>query len=131
MERNITASIVDMELREVTCKTRAKKQKFSTTLEYSYEIEGTNVRYDCAFDFKLTTTHIKAKYFYEVSINDIEEEDLEEFILEEEEEVFFPLLSKMSGLIMKFTDEINPFPFVTPVEFWEMKNLDFKEREEL
>lgn len=127
MVRKITASIVDMELKEVTFKRRVKKQDATSIMNYTYEVSGNNVKYECEFEFKLNTLFIKAKYFYEVVLYEIEDDEVEKFILNDEEEVFLPLVSKMSGLIMKITDEVTPFPFVASPEIWQIEKAKREE----
>lgn len=121
MERKITASIVEVELKEVTFKRRKQSKNSSFKMIYTYEIDKNQIKFDCDFDFKLTKLHIKSKYEYEVELHELEEDEIEDFLLEDENEVFYPLFSKMSGLIMKITEEVNRFPFITPTEIWEVE----------
>lgn len=123
MDRKTSASIVEIELKQLSYKKNIKKRKPYFKMLYSYEANGNNVMFDCEFEFRLSTMMIKSKYFYEIILHDLDPTEVDEIIKSDEEEVFFPLLSKMSALIMKVTEEVNPFPFVTSTEIWNIERI--------
>lgn len=90
----------------------AEKIDTGKDIEHHIDIVG-------KFDVKTTGMLIDGEYILEIIfLNFGDEEALEEFIQAEKYEISYPMLSKISGLISKTSEELRLFPLIISMEDW-------------
>ena len=123
---DLSVAIKDLELKELAFNTIETTVKQNYGLNLSVTInpekdEKNEFHVDFLGDFHIESAgmHIKGVYLFSIVIYNFEKiEEVEEFLREHEANIAFPMLSKISGLVAKISEEVRSFPLIIAPRQW-------------
>ncbi|MFG3612354.1 MULTISPECIES: hypothetical protein [Rummeliibacillus] len=128
MEKRLKISIQDIELLELDFKKTTNKTSEVSAVNIEVDIKeknekenGYQVKVAFNADFNVTSRNleINGKYLFLAVFAEIENlEEFNQMVEERKYEMSFPMLSKISSLITKITEEARPFPLIVPPVAW-------------
>jgi hypothetical protein len=134
----LSVAIKDLELQELVFNTIETTSKSNHGLKIKVTIDKADLKLkefhvDYIGDFHVESAgmQIKGSYLFSIVIYNFEDEvEAELFLKEHEANLAFPMLSKISGLVAKISEEVRSFPLIITPNKWIKKEKNPNDNED-